>query len=236
MANDKITTLSEENLDYLLSKTPKVMPDNPSANGWSGARVRRVLYEGYIILFEWLKRLSIEVKDKTDILQLDLNDVILSNGYKSFDLELQTPVVAEDIDNDEYMIDLTATTEQVRVIEDYLAYVGGKTLNLYINRDMASEYAFIHSRIRKYQDEIYDLEGICVREKAKVYAIKATIDRDNLLWNIQGTIQGIANEISLKALEQKIADEYVAKKDLEISEEEIHGLPYDIMTITLNKK
>lgn len=232
---NKITTLSDEELDYLLGKTPKIMPDNPNQNGWSPARTRRVLYEGYIILFEWLQRLALETKTKTDILQLDVEDVIRTNGYKVFDLELLCPVVVRDISSEEFLVNTTVTSEEVKVLRDYLAYVGGKSLNLTINKGQATEYAFIHSRVRQIGDDFYDLDGVAIKLGAKLYTLKATIMREDIMWHINGVIHGVADDISLKELEERVARDYVAKKDFEFTEEEIHGAPYDYLTITIDK-
>lgn len=47
--------LNDENLKYLLSKTAKILPDNPSEQGWSANRIKKTYYEGFIVLFNWLK-------------------------------------------------------------------------------------------------------------------------------------------------------------------------------------
>lgn len=54
--NKKITKLTNDDKDRLLSKTPFALPDNPSSKGYSSAQVKQKMYAGYLCLFEMLKR------------------------------------------------------------------------------------------------------------------------------------------------------------------------------------
>lgn len=56
----KINLLNNDNLQYLLSKTAKILPNNPSEQGWSADRIKKCYYEAFIILFEWIKQFQSE--------------------------------------------------------------------------------------------------------------------------------------------------------------------------------
>ena len=63
MADEQITeltVLSIEDKEFLKSKTPYVLPDNPSDKKWSASQIKAKMYEGFFVLYEWLKRSAIE--------------------------------------------------------------------------------------------------------------------------------------------------------------------------------
>lgn len=47
--------LTSENKTFLESKTAKILPNNPTSQGFSADQIRKSLYEGILVLFEWLK-------------------------------------------------------------------------------------------------------------------------------------------------------------------------------------
>lgn len=56
MADKKIVEeLDNESYNYLMSKTAKILPTNPTSQGWTAERIRRTYYEGFTVIFEWLK-------------------------------------------------------------------------------------------------------------------------------------------------------------------------------------
>ena len=61
--------LTDENLDYLKANGARVLPSNPSANGWSAEAIKKQLYKQAEILFAWLKELA--SAQKTFAEQLD---------------------------------------------------------------------------------------------------------------------------------------------------------------------
>lgn len=97
-----LTILSENNLKYLLGKTAKILPNNPTAQGWSAERIKKCYYEGFQVLFEWLKKTQQEVNDldstingtklldeiskKLDklVAQADKKGVYANNGTQNF--------------------------------------------------------------------------------------------------------------------------------------------------------
>lgn len=44
----------QQKLNYLMSYTPKVMPANPTAQGWTESQIRLYQYKGFEILFSYL--------------------------------------------------------------------------------------------------------------------------------------------------------------------------------------
>lgn len=70
MAKNKVfDVINEQSKEFLLSKTAKILPNNPSQQGWSAERIKKTYYEGFIVLYEWLKQT-----------QDDLNSVFDENG------------------------------------------------------------------------------------------------------------------------------------------------------------
>ena len=48
-------TLTNKDLEYLMAKTLKVAPNNPSGQGMSAETIKKLYYEGFQILFNWIK-------------------------------------------------------------------------------------------------------------------------------------------------------------------------------------
>ena len=58
--DNKITLLTDNDKQFLRSKTVASLPDNPSDKRWSASQIKLKMYEGYLVLYEWLKRLASE--------------------------------------------------------------------------------------------------------------------------------------------------------------------------------
>ena len=52
MSSVKIPNLTEAQRQLLLSKTPFVLPDNPSDKNFSPSQIKRKMYEGFLVLFD----------------------------------------------------------------------------------------------------------------------------------------------------------------------------------------
>lgn len=63
MENEEIRVkiLTDSDRNYLRSKTPFILPDNPSDKRFSASQIKRAMYEGYLILFDWIKELQGDV-------------------------------------------------------------------------------------------------------------------------------------------------------------------------------
>lgn len=71
----KLTSLDGESKSFLLSKTPYILPDNPSSKGFSAFQIKSSMYGGYVVLYEWLKRMGEETQSNLDYVNESL-DVI----------------------------------------------------------------------------------------------------------------------------------------------------------------
>ncbi len=93
-----VDELDEEDKSFLKSKTPAILPDNPSDKRWSASQIKIKMYEGYLVLFEWLKRLTSQVnilasKMKADndaefsAIQQSISNIetYIENGIAKFD-------------------------------------------------------------------------------------------------------------------------------------------------------
>ena len=81
----KITTLTEQQREVLKSKTPFILPDNPSQKGYSASQIKKTMYEPVLLLFDWLKRQGLETKEAFEY----LNNYIFEKGN----------ALSEDIEN-----------------------------------------------------------------------------------------------------------------------------------------
>lgn len=71
----KLTELDSESKAFLLSKTPYILPDNPSSKGFSAFQIKSAMYGGYVVLYEWLKRMGSETQNNLDYLNNSLETV-----------------------------------------------------------------------------------------------------------------------------------------------------------------
>lgn len=75
MENKTHTILSEKQLNYLLSQTAQAMPDNPTQQKWTEKQIKEHFYQGFIILFNYLKAFQIETKDNDDLTDKNIEDI-----------------------------------------------------------------------------------------------------------------------------------------------------------------
>lgn len=73
MAN-KISILSEKELNFLLSVTAKSLPSNPSEQGWSAERIKKAFYKGFEVVFNYLKNTQIETQKCIEEIYIDTLD------------------------------------------------------------------------------------------------------------------------------------------------------------------
>lgn len=67
----RATELGEKEKEFLKNKTPSTLPTNPSDKGWSAAQIKMKMFEGYLVLFEWIKRLTKEVNSIASRIEQD---------------------------------------------------------------------------------------------------------------------------------------------------------------------
>lgn len=71
----KITELNNDSKAFLLSKTPYILPDNPSSKGFSANQVRQSMYGGYVVIYEWLRKMGLEANDAITELNDDIDSI-----------------------------------------------------------------------------------------------------------------------------------------------------------------
>lgn len=74
----RVTELGEKDKQFLKNKTPSTLPTNPSDKGWSAAQIKMKMFEGYLVLFEWLKKLTKEVNLVADQMDASQNQELSS--------------------------------------------------------------------------------------------------------------------------------------------------------------
>ena len=109
----KITTLTEQQREVLKSKTPFILPDNPSQKGYSASQIKKTMYEPVLLLFDWLKRQGLETKEVVEEINAYLNSI--DTGLKDNVEKLQ-----EDIDNVDTKLVQTKTelTNEIQRVEN----------------------------------------------------------------------------------------------------------------------
>lgn len=68
----KMTTLTSNDKDILLSKSPFVLPDNPSNKQFSANQIRRKMYEPLLVLLDWLKRIIDENNENVNLTDAEI--------------------------------------------------------------------------------------------------------------------------------------------------------------------
>lgn len=90
----KVKVLTDNDKLFLRSKTPASLPDNPSDKRYSASQIKKKMYEGYMILFDWLRELAENVNTANANINEDLQQLF------SFDAEILT------VEQTEYVIPL----------------------------------------------------------------------------------------------------------------------------------
>ena len=91
----KVQDLNNIDKEFLLSKTPARLPDNPSDKGFSASQIKGKMYEGYLVLFEWLKRLISQVNTANTHINRDLESIHSFMG-NPIEIESQDYVIPEE--------------------------------------------------------------------------------------------------------------------------------------------
>lgn len=234
------TTLDKEQKEYLMAHTAKVLPNNASGQGLSALTIKKVYYEGFSILFEWLKNiensgvsfdnqiaqeienLQSEIKQmqetdneyELDITKLqettnklleDVDSLLTSNGWKTFAVELNVQMLDGTING-------SATPEDIKVIDNYISWRGGKILDITLN-DGDSEYIFLHTRTEKTEEK-YTIVGVCILDNAEILPAKLDFKKSGLVYLVSGDYQTIITKTMLDtALENYVKKENIKYQD-----------------------
>ena len=161
-----------KNKEYLKNISWYSLPNKPSSKGFSANDIRRKNYEPVLQLYDWLY----EVKGTVD----DLKD----NSFKTFIFDISTAVIL-DGKNKKYTFSTYATTEQLKVLQDYLAYDMVKELIVKIN----STFMMVHSVIEELENEY------------KIYGLGLNLDKD-LFINMEITLNKTNLQLDGQIIEQ----------------------------------
>ena len=232
MTKNREKTLGQSQLDYLMAHTTKVLPNNASGQGLSAATIKKLYYQGFQIIFGWLKSLeesgvnfdndlkeqieninthltsldesstkfSKDIEELNQITQKlldDVEDLFRSFGWHTFSLTLNVSML-------DGVISGSASPSQIKILDDYLDFVGGKILDLLLATS-DSNLIFLHTRTTKGADK-YSVVGLSVLDNADIVPAKIEITKSGLMYMINGSYKEVATKDTLKS--------YVRKEDL----------------------
>ena len=85
MAQNSIPRLTEEKRNFLLSKSPYALPDNPSDKHFSASQIKRKMYEGLLVIYDYLNAFIDAVNSNVTLSNTDLSnvqsDINILKGY-----------------------------------------------------------------------------------------------------------------------------------------------------------
>lgn len=109
MLTKKVTQLNNNDREYLKSKSPAVLPDNPSSKGWTANQIKIKFYEGLLLLFEWLKRSQLETNESLLLVEQNTNQSITQKTNKIINGDTIVKKASQDEDGNN--IKLTYSTK-----------------------------------------------------------------------------------------------------------------------------
>lgn len=236
MANNtkEIHVLTDENKEFLKSKTAFVLPDSPSANLWTSAQVKRKFYEGQLVLFEWLRQYQEEVTpligDNIEeinsltklletqgklisLLQTDLINVkekvdalTISNTTKRFVLNLKDTIKSTDnIAN--YETKLSCSSEDLKPLYEYLKYGLTKNLDFYLTSTSDNKLILNDWNVTVSQDENNTyIYGIDKRKQDKYFFDLTIPNKANTRTTLYEATLRVQQVITKQILDTAISD------------------------------
>lgn len=75
MSRKKVKQLTIEDRNKLLSSTPYSLPDNPSNKGFSASQIKRKMYEGQLLNFDWMSGLQSELNSNYEQSEYELESI-----------------------------------------------------------------------------------------------------------------------------------------------------------------
>lgn len=239
MTKNREKTLGQSQLDYLMAHTAKVLPNNASGQGLSAATIKKLYYQGFQIIFGWLKSLEengvdfdndlqnqiivinnhLKTLDESSItfdsdiktlyketqeLAKKVDSLLIENGWHTFSLTLKVSVVDNAING-------SCPPSDVQTIEDYLNFVGGKFLDLYLDTS-DKKIVFLHTRTTKDEkDGGYEIVGMAILDNAEIFPAKLKLKKSGLVYTISGSYQVIVTQ---PMLDETLID-FVRKDDFQ---------------------
>lgn len=236
MPSQRRTSLGQQQLDYLMAHTIKVMPDNPTQQGYSATTIKKLYYQGYQIIFEWLKNIESSGVEFDNELQTQISEIkvdVLSlqgdseNFYKQIDvLNQKTQKLINDVDDlfvrfgwHTYSLTIKASVidgqisgslspSDIQIIDDYLTFNGGKILDLLIVSEDKT-LIFLHTRTTKSVNK-YNIVAVAVLNNAELFPITLEIVPSGLMYIVNGEYKEV---ITRETLSEELTN-YVKKSDI----------------------
>lgn len=152
----KITTLTEQQREVLKSKTPFILPDNPSQKGYSASQIKKTMYEPVLLLFDWLKRQGLETKEAFEY----LNNYIFEKGNAlSEDIENSKKYAKDLVDNLALTVDgnLTESKNYTDLEIDKVELDYNKKI-ANVTKDVTEKHQAVTKKLNEHDNDISVIE------------------------------------------------------------------------------
>lgn len=141
MLENKITQLTDKDREHLKSKSPAVLPDNPSGKGWTANQIKIKLYEGLLLLFEWLKRCQSETNELLVLIEENANLTVSKTVNKIINGETTVKRAFQDEDGNNIKLTYSTKLELNNLLE--LLKTGGESILNYIREDGSERAVYL---------------------------------------------------------------------------------------------
>lgn len=197
MAN-KLTKLTNEDKNRVLSGTSYVLPNNPSNKGWTADQIRQKGYQGLIAMFDLINTKFQAIID-------DLNERVLNNNFGEFQTEITNNLNQINSSFSAINTDITnlkkgVSTNKLAIKNNYNELIA-KINDLYLKISQVSTDNFptrdeVNARFSRLSDLISDAVEIAEgKTKTFVLSYKFTIPSDEELSTSLNYYDGEGNTI-----------------------------------------
>ena len=197
MAN-KLTKLTNEDKNRVLSGTSYVLPNNPSNKGWTADQIRQKGYQGLIAMFDLINTKFQAIID-------DLNDRVLNNDFGEFQTEITNNINQINSSFSAINTDITnlkngVSTNKLAIKNNYNELIA-KINDLYLKISQVSTDTFptrdeVNARFSRLSDLIRNAVEIAEgKTKTYVLSYEFTIPSDEELSTSLNYYDGEGNTI-----------------------------------------
>ncbi len=193
--------LTELQRTQLLNRTAFTLPDNPSANQRSPEQIKKKLYEGIMILFDWLRETQNEVKteiDKLTFRKLDADLEAIASLTGSYGFLVKTAENTWVIDTVKYLKCDDAISNYLQKVDAEKLYATIENLNS-TNTSLLAEINKTLAESKTYTDQektntvnyidkrLTDLIGLAPETLDTLYEIALELQNDQKLIDLINT-------------------------------------------------
>lgn len=212
----------QKELDTLIKKSPYVLPDNPSASGWTSSQIKAKFTEGFVYLYSLLKEKENNLNDEIDSLEKNKAD------------KTEIPTKLSQLEKD---VELGAVISLGEI--GYPGVVNNEKLNAVTNSGVytftsTENYSggyFVNANVYFMVVERTDTDDRAVEQF--IYSCDVPRDSTNTLSNLsiirriksKNTGTWVVNSIAIPS------QEYVDKKIAKLISEEIDSSPETLNTL-----